>query len=89
MPTARPRHMITETDDIRDAIDRAAEWWPELHGNRAAILRRLITDGARSGAEAATQKRLDRWRALDEVSGIFTGVYPPNAARQLVEEWPE
>lgn len=81
--------MITETDDIREAIDRAAEWWPELAGNRAAILRRLIVNGARSAAEEAVRERLQFLAAFEAAAGSRTGVYPPNAARQLAEEWPE
>lgn len=89
MPTTRRRHMITETDDIRRAIDEAAERWPELESDRAALLRRLIMEGARSGAEEAVRARLEYLAALDAVAGSFTGVYPPGAARQLAEEWPE
>jgi hypothetical protein len=30
MPTARPRHLITETDDVAAALDIAAALWPDL-----------------------------------------------------------
>jgi hypothetical protein len=89
MPTARRRHMITETDVIRQAIDDADKRWPELGGDRAALLRRLVLEGARSGAEATVQARRAQLDALNEVSGMFTGLYPPGAARALANEWPE
>lgn len=81
--------MITETDDIRRAIDDAAQWWPDIADDRAALLRRLILNGARSGAEEAMRARMRRLEALAEVSGMFTGLYPPGEARRLAEEWPE
>ncbi len=30
VPTTRPRHVVTETDDLADALDAAARLWPEL-----------------------------------------------------------
>lgn len=81
--------MITETDDIRQAIDDAAQRWPEIAADRPALVRRLILNGARSGAEEAARARMRQLEALAEISGKFTGMYPPNAARELVQEWPE
>jgi hypothetical protein len=81
--------MITETDDIRQAIDDADDRWPELGGDRAALLRRLVLEGARSGAEELTKQRADFLEALAAVSGSMTGVYPAGAAQSLREEWPE
>lgn len=81
--------MITETDEIAEAIDDAAVRWPEDAGNCAALLRRLVLEGARSGAEELVRRRQQRLAAIDAISGMFNGVYPPNAARDLVNEWPE
>jgi hypothetical protein len=46
MPTARPRHMITETDDITAALDAAARRWPES----APVLVHSPGSGRRTGA---------------------------------------
>lgn len=81
--------MITETDEIRRAIDDAVDRWPELRGSRAAALRRLVLEGARSGAEEAVRARLRHESALAALAGSLTGVFPPDAARGLAEEWPE
>ena len=89
MPTTRRRHMVTETDDIRRAIDDAAQWWPEIADDRAALLRRLIMNGARSGAEEVVRARLDHQTAVAALAGSLTGAFPPNAARSLAQEWPE
>jgi hypothetical protein len=81
--------MITETGELRAAIDAAAIRWPDLADNRAALVRRLILIGARSGAEEQAQRRLEFAAAVDAASGSMTGIYPPGAARRLAEEWPE
>lgn len=81
MPTARPRHSITETDAVAAAIDDAARVWPELRDDRAALLRRLIEEGS-----AATANPRSRVR---EAAGAATGTYPRDAASALKAEWPE
>lgn len=81
--------MITETDDVRDVIDAAARVWPDLHGDRAAILRRLIERGAQGVVAEDEEWREKRRRDILSVAGSLTGVYPPNAAQTLKEEWPE
>src|SRR2546430_2026058 len=45
MPTARPRHMITETDEISEALDDAARRWPGDRHERKRLLVRLIEEG--------------------------------------------
>lgn len=81
--------MITETDEVARAIDEAAILWPELRGDRAALLRRIIERGAASveasGAEHVTRRVL----AIRETAGTLAGVYRPDEARLLREEWPE
>src|ERR1019366_8168817 len=41
VPTTRPRHVITETDEIARAIDDAAKRWPEDRNSRARLLLHL------------------------------------------------
>ena len=40
--------MLTETDEIAAALNDAAVAWPELRGDRGALLRRLIEEGRNS-----------------------------------------
>lgn len=84
MPTARPRHMLTETDDIARAVNDAALAWPELRGDRAALLRKLVEAGHASLAGRGGVREVVRGAA-----GAATGVYPRNARAELLAEWPE
>jgi len=85
MPTTRPRHMITETDDLATALDVAAARWPEL--SRPQLLVRLALAGA--GPVAAEDRLARRRAALDRINaGEFSGLYPPDYLDQLREDWP-
>jgi hypothetical protein len=44
MPTRHPRHAITETEEITDALGVARRAWPDLADKPDALLRRLILD---------------------------------------------
>ncbi|MBB6392745.1 hypothetical protein [Microbacterium thalassium] len=89
MPTTRPRHTVTETDDVARALDAASRQWPELRDDRAALLRRLIARGHESlnacGAEELTRRRA----ALAALSGSMTGDFPEDYRESLRREWPE
>ncbi len=86
MPTTRPRHFVTETDDLARALDEAAATWPGL--SRAQILVRLALEGHRAAQHAHEERRRRRLAALRKHSGELTGVYGPNHLDQLREEWP-
>ncbi len=45
MPTTHPRHAITETDDISNALEIARRTWPDLADKPGALLRQLIIVG--------------------------------------------
>jgi hypothetical protein len=83
------RHMITETDDVERALDEASLIWPELKGDRSGLLRRIIERGAESVHESREVRLAARRAAIRETSGMLPGVYPPNAAQLLKDEWPE
>jgi hypothetical protein len=52
MPTTRPRHFVTETDDLAEALDEAARRWPNL--SRAQLLVRLALEGHRAANRRRT-----------------------------------
>ena len=59
MPTERPRLTITETDDVAEAIDLAAERWPETPSRRELLLRvveqsRCVIERERDGSGRAS-----------------------------------
>ncbi|MGH3447667.1 MAG: hypothetical protein ACRDQA_17560 [Nocardioidaceae bacterium] len=86
MPTTRPRHFVTETDDLAHALDAAEVRWPGL--SRGQLLVKLALEGDRV-AQGAHSERCDRKRAaLREHSGLLTGAYGPGYLDRLREEWP-
>lgn len=86
MPTTRPRHFVTETDALAQALDAAAVRWPDL--SRAQLLVRLALDGHRAAQQAHDERRCRRLAALREHSGMLTGAYGPDYLHRLREEWP-
>jgi hypothetical protein len=83
MPTTLLRHSITETPDIAGAIDETRVLWPTA--SRAEVLRHLVI----RGAEATRLDQAAREAAVREWAGFLPGVYPPDAAAALKDEWPE
>ena len=86
MPTARPRHQITETPEVARAIDRAALQWPGEP--RAKLLLRLVASGGavleREGQQEAEAHR----RAVEASSGAYADAFPPGFLRDLRDDWP-
>jgi hypothetical protein len=88
MPTARPRHVVTETDDIAAALADAAQAWPDAHGNKNALIRRLVQAGHQS-LRHSHQRTIDkRLEQLDHAAGSLTGMYDANYLQQLRQDWP-
>ena len=83
MPTTRPRHLLTETDDIAEAIDAAAPLYPGA--SRADILRRLVL----VGCEAITDRQARHRLVVRDLAGRFSGLYPDGYLDDLREEWRE
>lgn len=86
MPTSRPRHLVTETDQVAAALDAAARRWPDL--SRAALLARLAIAGERSLAAADEKRRDERVAAVQRYRGALTGTYGDGYLEGLRREWP-
>jgi hypothetical protein len=84
--TTRPRHLITETDDLAAALDLAARRWPGV--SRPQLLVKLALAAAEPLERIHQQAR--RTAALDRINaGEFSGMYPPDYLERLREDWPE
>jgi hypothetical protein len=74
--------MITETDDVSKALAAAAVRWPDLSATE--LLRRLVAEGYAALEASAAARRA----AVEETSGIATGLYEPGYLEALRDEWP-
>ena len=88
MPTAKQRHMITETDAIAQALDKAAGLWPELASNRTALVRKLLEQGAGVLEVRISEQKAGRLMALDEITGQFDNLWTQNYLEEARSEWP-
>lgn len=88
MPTTRPRHVITETEQIARALDDAAKRWPGESDNRTALLRRLVDEGHRAVIEVQAKRQSHHRDAVARTSGALTGAYGPSYLKELREDWP-
>lgn len=84
MPTTRPRHQITETDDIGAALDLAADRWPDE--GRSDLMRRLILTGAQALAQSPIERTLQVETALQSLVGL-ADCYPPGYLDRLRADW--
>lgn len=85
MPTIRPRYMITETEEVTEALDDAARRWPEMRDKRGELLKRLISEGHAALRTAAEARR----EAVEQTAGQFTDVFEPGYLKELRGDWPE
>ncbi|MCL2785479.1 MAG: hypothetical protein FWD55_08655 [Propionibacteriaceae bacterium] len=89
MPTLLPRYTITETPDIKECLDEAAQAWPELGGNRKKLLKKLIEAGRREVSAIREEDLAKRRKTIEEASGSMTGVWPRGWYEQYKQdEWP-
>ena len=87
MPTTRPRHQVTETEELAAALDEAAARWPQL--SRGQLITRLALEGHLATVVRQRRHHSDRLAALQRHSGALTGVYPPGHLEDLRQDWPE
>lgn len=88
MPTTRPRHLITETDQIAAALDDAQQRWPEDGRSRARLIVRLVEEGHRVLRDEEAQRRAEHRRAVLATAGALTGCYGTGYLERLRDDWP-
>lgn len=87
MPTALPRHQVTETPAVARALDRAARRWPEA--SRGQLLVRLVETGA-AVLEADDQgERERRARLVETLAARYATAFPKGYLAELREDWQE
>jgi hypothetical protein len=89
VPTTRPRHTLTETDELAAALDAAARRWPEDAGSRSRLLLRLVEAGERAIGDERERHRTRRRAAVERTHGQFHGLYGPGYLERLRDEWPD
>ncbi|MGH9122898.1 MAG: hypothetical protein ACRDYC_13310 [Acidimicrobiales bacterium] len=86
MPTARPRHQVTETPAVARALDRAAARWPGEP--RSRLLLRLLEVGSKT-MEQHEQLDVEVHRAaVTASSGAYPDAFGPDYLAELREDWP-
>jgi hypothetical protein len=88
MPTARPRHTITETDEVAAALAEAARRWPEDRERPTKLLLDLVHAGHHAIATTAAHDAEDRRAAIERTGGTLTGSYPAGYLERLRGDWP-
>jgi len=88
MPTTRPRHLITESEQVAQALDDAARRWPGDCGNRAKLLLHLVEEGHRAVVGQQENEVRERRNAVSRTSGALTGLFGEDYLNELREDWP-
>jgi hypothetical protein len=88
VPTNRPRHAITETDDISSALRAAARRWPGLADKPGRLLHRLIIVGSQAIQREDEQAISRRTADIEATKGALAGVYGPDYLSELRADWP-
>lgn len=89
MPTARQRHMITETAPIARALDEASSLWPEFSSERSKLLQKILSEGIEAVHLRAENKKLEKEKLIRHVAGSMNGIWPEGWRDELLNEWPE
>jgi hypothetical protein len=88
VPTTRPRHVVTETEEVAQALDDAARRWPEDRANRAKLLLRLVEEGHRAVTDTHEATVRASREAVSRTSGALTGLYGDGYLDLLRKDWP-
>jgi hypothetical protein len=81
--------MITETDELAEAIEQASVLWPELNGNRAALVRQLLATGISQLRIDSELRYRERKAAVESAIKDLDFSWPTNWREESRAEWPE
>jgi hypothetical protein len=80
--------MITESDRISQAVESASMIWPELQGDRSALLKRILESGVVLVEQQAKDLVTAKRKAIETAAGSMEGIWPANWRSELRDEWP-
>ena len=83
MPTKKPQDMVTDAGELSDQLDQAQRRGPEIKDRKDLLLKLTA-----AGGDAIEREAGDRLRAVEETSGVLSGVYEPGELERLREDWP-
>ncbi|HUZ77984.1 MAG TPA: hypothetical protein VMV93_10440 [Chloroflexota bacterium] len=88
MPTIHPRHTLSETRAIAEALNDAAQHWPADAHSRSKLLLHLIDEGHQAVLKARQRALIERREAVTRTSGALTGAYGTEYLARLRQDWP-
>lgn len=88
MPTTRHRYVITESEQVAQALDDAAKRWPVDRDNRSKLLLRLLVEGHQAVLTQRAHEVAVRRDAVARTKGALTGVFGEGYLAALREDWP-
>jgi hypothetical protein len=88
MPTARPRIVVTETDELARVLDLARKRWPADASSPSRLLLHLVEAGRDAIAEEERHIVEERREVIRANAGAGSGLYDPGYLEQLREDWP-
>lgn len=88
MPTTKPPLLVTETEELTEALAAASLVWPD-ETFRSRLLARLAIQGSLHLPDP-DEAGLGRHRlaAIERHAGRFDGLFPPGYRERLRDEWP-
>jgi hypothetical protein len=81
--------MITETDQLTEALAQAAKIWPELAGQRTLLLRKLLEVGISTIERESAERTSRRLTQIQKLAGSMDGTWPTNWKQELGGDWPK
>lgn len=81
--------MITESEQIAQALDRAADIWPTIAAQRTELLRRIIEKGIAAIESEADLNKQKRIAAVLQAAGKYEDLWSANWRAERDAEWPE
>jgi hypothetical protein len=88
VPTARPRIVVTETDELARVLEAARRRWPADASSPSRLLLHLVEAGRDAIAEEERRFVEERREVIRSNAGAGTGLYEPGYLEQLREDWP-